>query len=195
MWDKRYDTDEFLYGTEPNGFLKSVVSQIPPGDVLCLAEGEGRNAVYLAQQGFRVTAVDSSAVGLAKAKRLAAERSVAIVTTVVDLAHFEIARERWDGIVSIFAHVPGALRRSLHRNVVDGLRRGGVFVLEAYTPRQLRYRTGGPPDEDKLMTLAALREELAGLEFRHAVEIDREVVEGKLHTGMGAVVQIVAVKP
>jgi SAM-dependent methyltransferase len=195
MWDERYNTDEFVYGTRANDFLASVSGQIPRGRVLCLAEGEGRNAVYLAKLGHQVLAVDQSAVGLAKAERLASTGGVGIETRVADLARFHIEPESFDAVVSIFAHVPSAVRTALHRNVVAGLRSGGVLVLEAYTPAQLKLRTGGPPDADKMMTLAGLREELAGLEFRLGVELEREVVEGRLHTGRGAVVQVLAVKP
>lgn len=195
IWDQRYATEDFVYGTTPNGFLVSVSDQIPAGKILCLAEGEGRNAVYLAQRGAQVLAVDGSAVGLAKARQLAAANHVHIETAVVDLAHYTIAPDSWDAIVSIFAHLPLALRQELHRQAVAGLRPGGVFVLEAYTPAQLALKTGGPPQLDLLMTLSALRQELAGLEFVHACELEREVVEGKLHTGRGAVVQILARKP
>lgn len=168
---------------------------MPPGDVLCLAEGEGRNAVFLARRGHRVLAVDASAVGLAKAAQLAEEHGVRIETLTADLADLVIEPGRWDAIVSIFCHVPPPIRRTLHRQAVAGLRPGGLFVLEAYTPAQLEFRTGGPPTVELLMTLADLREELAGLEFLQALEIERDVVEGRLHTGRGAVVQIVARKP
>lgn len=194
MWDERYDTEEFVYGREPNAFLAGVSGMIPPGDVLCLAEGEGRNAVFLARRGHRVLAVDSSAVGLAKAARLAQESGVRIETMTADLAEFVIEPGRWDAIVSIFCHVPPAIRRALHRQVVTGLRPGGLFVLEGYTPAQLALRTGGPPTVELMMTLAELREELAGLEFLEERELERDVVEGRLHTGRGAVVQVVARK-
>jgi len=194
MWDERYSADEYIYGTEPNEFLAGVTSQIPKGKVLCLAEGEGRNAVYLAGLGYDVTAVDASAVGLKKAQRLARERGVEINTVVSDLAEFEIAPDSWDGIVSIFCHVPPAIREPLHRKVVAGLRSGGVLVLEAYRPKQIEYGTGGPPVPELTMTLEGLRKELQGLEFKHAEELDRDVTEGLYHTGIGAVVQLVAVK-
>ena len=112
-----------------------------------------------------------------------------------DLAHLEIEPNSWDAIVSIFCHVPSQLRSELHRKVVAGLRPGGVLVLEAYTPSQLALRTGGPQDVDMTMSLKQLESELAGLVFEHAQELEREVVEGKFHTGKGAVVQIVAHKP
>lgn len=195
MWDQRYSSDDFVYGKEPNDFLASVIDRIPRGRVLCLAEGEGRNAVYLAQHGCRVLAVDGSAVGLEKAKKLAAEQGVQIDTVVADLAEFAIAPGSWDAIVSIFAHLPPALRRTVHRQVVAGLRPGGVLVLEAYTLAQLALKTGGPPTAELLMSLETLRQELAGLDLQHAVELEREIIEGRLHTGRGAVVQILATKP
>ena len=195
MWDERYSADEYIYGTEPNEFLAGVASQIPGGKVLCLAEGEGRNAVYLAGLGYEVTAVDASGVGLKKAQRLAKERGVKIRTIVSDLGEFEIEPDSWDGIVSIFCHVPPAIREPLHRKVVAGLRSGGMLVLEAYRPKQIEYGTGGPPVPELTMTLEGLRKELEGLEFKHAEELDRDVTEGLYHTGIGAVVQVVAVKP
>lgn len=196
MWDDRYSAEDYAFGKQPNDFLAEVAASLPKGGrVLCIAEGEGRNAVYLAEQGYQVLAVDSSAVGLNKAKQLAAERGVSIETQVADLAEFAIEENAWDGVVSIFCHLPPPVRKALHTKLVMGLRSGGVLVLESYTPRQLEFKTGGPPVADLMMTLAELREELAGLEFRHAQEIDREVVEGLFHTGMGAVVQLIAAKP
>ena len=194
MWDQRYSSDLFVYGTEPNEFLRGVADQIDKGRILCLGEGEGRNAVYLAQLGHQVVAVDSSAVGLSKAARLAKERCVEIETVHADLAHYDIQARHWDAIVSIFCHLPGALRRRLHRNVVQGLRSGGLFVLEAYTPAQLAFASGGPPNEALMMSLAELRYELQGLTFLQGRETEREVVEGHMHTGRGAVVQVVARK-
>lgn len=195
MWDERYNTTEYVYGTDPNAFLADVITQMPTGRTLCIAEGEGRNAVFLAGHGHDVVAVDASTVGLAKAQRLASERSVTIETVVADLAHFEIAAESWDAIVSIFAHVPADIRKPLHRKIVQGLRSGGMLVLEAYTPEQIKLGTGGPPVPELTMNLDILREELDGLVFQHAVELQRDVIEGRFHTGKGAVVQMVAIKP
>jgi SAM-dependent methyltransferase len=195
MWDERYSTEEFVYGTTPNAFLVSAIDRLPRGRVLCVAEGEGRNAVYLAQAGCKVLAVDASRVGLEKARRLARERAVHIDTLVADLAEFAIQRDSWDAVVSIFCHLQPQLRKRLHRRVVAGLRRGGVLVLEAYRPEQINYGTGGPGSADMMPSLAELREELQGLDFEHAVELDRHVNEGKYHTGKGAVVQLVGVKP
>ncbi|HEU0035185.1 MAG TPA: class I SAM-dependent methyltransferase [Kofleriaceae bacterium] len=197
MWDERYREPGFAYGSEPNDFLAANAERYLPagGEVLCLAEGEGRNAVFLAARGFRVTGVDASSVGLAKARALAAERGVAIETVVADLAEHDLGVARWDGIVSIWCHTPSALRASLHHGVVAALRPGGVFLFEAYTPAQLAYKTGGPPVADMLMTADGLRAELAGLDIVVADETIREIHEGKYHDGTSAVVQLIARKP
>lgn len=195
MWDQRYAADEYVYGTLPNDFLVSRVAALPRGRVLCLGEGEGRNAVWLAQQGFEAHAVDASAVGLEKAKRLARERGVHVATTVADLARFEAGDARWDAIVSIFCHLPPTVRARVHGRLAHWLRPGGVFLLEAYTPGQLALKTGGPPSAELMMTLAGLRGELEGLAIEHGVETVRMVVEGRLHHGDGAVVQVLARRP
>jgi SAM-dependent methyltransferase len=195
MWDERYATDEFVYGRQPNDFLVSQVSALPLGKVLCLAEGEGRNAVWLARQGYQVTAVDASAVGLEKARRLAAEHEVEVEIIQADLGDFDIASESWDAVVSIFCHLPAVLRRQVHARVVNGLRSGGVLLLEAYTPLQLEFGTGGPPVAEMMMDKDVLSDELDGLVFRYAEERVRDVNEGRFHHGEGAVVQLVARKP
>ena len=195
MWDQRYSASEYVYGKEPNDFLASMAGQIQPGTTLCLADGEGRNGVFLATRGHRVTAVDSSHVGLQKANRLAVECGVSIETVHNDLAHYPILPSAWDNIVSIFCHLPSKLRQEVHRSVVAGLRPGGHFILEAYTVNQLKFGTGGPKDEDRLMRLVDVEQELAGLHIELAQEIEREVIEGHFHDGKGAVLQILAIKP
>lgn len=194
MWDIRYGNAFYVYGTAPNDYLQQFAPRIPKGRVLSLAEGEGRNAVYLASLGYEVTGVDSSAVGLDKAQRLASERSVRITTIMSDLAQFPIEPNSWDGVISIFCHLPSTLRAQVHQRVVKGLRPGGCFLLEAYTPRQLLFKTGGPQNPDNMPDLESLKRELAGLRFEHAVELERDVIEGEGHSGRGAVVQILAFK-
>ncbi len=194
MWDKRYDTEEYVYGKAPNKFLAEAVKPLKRGKALCLAEGEGRNAVYLAQQGFEVLAVDQSAVGLRKADALAAERDVSIATQVADLADFPIEPGQWALIVSIFCHLPPDLRKKTHRDAVRGLKPGGALVLEGYTPEQLNYKTGGPPTVELMMTKEILTEELAGLRITQCRQLVRDILEGKFHGGPGAVVQFIGVK-
>lgn len=195
MWDERYAGHDYVYGTEPNDYLKAQADLFASdARVLCLAEGEGRNAVYLAEQGLDVVAVDASAIGLAKAERLAQDRGVTIETRQLDLADFDPGREQWDGIVSIFCHLPPRVRQALHQKVFDALKPGGLFVLEAYRPEQLLLKTGGPPNADWMMTADQLQQELAPLQFEQLQEMDRPVYEGKGHTGLGAVVQALCIK-
>ena len=193
-WDERYSEPGFAYGTAPNEFLISVVDRIQHGKILSLAEGEGRNAVYLASLGYHVTGVDGSDVGLRKAGELAAERGVAITTIHADLGGFEIEPDQWDGIIACYCHLPSAIRIPLHRAAVQGLKQGGVFVLEAFSKEQLGYGTGGPQSLDMLMSLDELEQELAGLEFVHAVQTEREVREGSGHTGLASVIQLLGIK-
>lgn len=192
MWDNKYSGEEFLYGVEPNDFLLANHQRLTGCRVLCLAEGEGRNAVFLARQGCAVTAVDSSVVGLNKGRRLARHNGVEVDFIHQGLDEYDMGTGQWDGIVSIFCHLPEPLRASLHRRVVAGLDDGGVFLLEAFTPDQLAYGTGGPPSADLMMTAESLRRELAGLQFEHLAELERPVLEGTGHTGLAAVVQAVA---
>ena len=194
MWDERYNSDEYAYGKEPNQFLADNYQSIPKGVVLSLAEGEGRNAVFLAKQGYSVTAVDGSAVGLRKAERLAKENGVEINLIYADLAEFEIGESCWDGIVSIFCPLPFAQRISMNKKVVAGLRPGGVFFVEAYTPDQLRHGTGGGNSLDAMTSKESLIHDLEGLKFIRLTELERSVVEGAYHKGLGAVVQAIAQK-
>ncbi|MCA9732991.1 MAG: class I SAM-dependent methyltransferase [Deferribacteres bacterium] len=194
-WDERYNTKEYIYGTEPNQFVAQNIQNIKKGSVLCLGAGEGRNAVYLAEMGHHVTAVDSSRVGLEKARNLAVSRGVQITTIVADLADFIIQPESWDMITSIFCHLPLQLRKKVNTDVVSGLKPGGIFLLQAYTPEQLNYRTGGPSRLDMLYTLHDLRDELNGLIFQSGEERVREIAEGIMHTGKSAIVELIAVKP
>jgi len=195
FWDERYSSTEYVYGTEPNDFLKVHAGLIAPGGrVLCIAEGEGRNAVYLAGLGFEVLAVDQSAVGLQKAMDLAQKKGVSITTAIASLEDYLIPEGTFDSIVSIWAHVPKDIRLSLHKKVVAGLKPGGVLILEAYHPRQIGYKTGGPPSADLMMSISELKEELKGLSFISAQELERSVHEGKGHFGLSAVTQVLAKK-
>jgi hypothetical protein len=195
QWDQRYAEPDFAYGTEPNAFLAAVAGAIPPGPVLCLAEGQGRNAVFLAGLGHPVTAVDQSAVGLERACELARSRGVAVTCVQADLADYEIAPGAWSGIVAIFMHLPPALRAQVYRKAVVGLAPGGVLIVEAYTPRQLTFGTGGPKVAELLVPRQELVRELAGLDFLLAQDAEREVIEGTYHRGTAAVVQVLARRP
>lgn len=193
FWDQRYGEAGFAYGEAPNDFLRERADAIPAGGkVLCLAEGEGRNAVFLARRGLDVTAIDLSAVGLAKARALAERHGVSITTEACDLAELTIEPGAWDAIVCIWMHLPAPLRARVHRAAADGLAPGGVLVLEAYTPAQLALGTGGPKDASMLVDPDALRDELSSLSLEHFAAHERDVQEGAFHSGRSAVVQVVA---
>ena len=192
MWNERFGAEEYVFGLEPNDFLREQAMDLPRGKVLSLGEGEGRNAVWMATQGFDVWSVDLSSVGVAKTLKLAEAHGVTVQAMVGDLADYVIEPDTWDVIVSIFAHTPHPIRRRIHRQVVEGLRDGGVFLLEAYTPDQIALGTGGPKDSSRLPTIELLADELSGLQFDRLHEVTRDVIEGSFHTGRAAVVQVVA---
>ncbi len=196
-WDLRYSGEGFFYGTEPNDFLREMAPRLPKGGrVLFLAEGEGRNAVWFAAHdpAAEVVAVDGSRVGLEKAQRLARDQGVRLETHLADLAHWDLGSEAWDGIVSIWAHTSPEVRVALHARCVAALRPGGFFVLEAYHPRQLQFKTGGPPDARMMMTAEGLRQELSGLELLLVEEKEREIQEGLGHQGRSAVTRFLGVR-
>ena len=193
MWDQRYADEEFVYGTGPNSFLAQN-AHILAGPVLSLAEGEGRNAVFLASLALEVHGVDGSAVGLAKAQKLAVSKGVNIRTEVTDLATFEPAVNHYGSVVSISAHLPGSVRKRLHGLVERCLKPGGIMLLEAYSKAQINRKTGGPKDPDMLMACADLEMEFPNCEILLSRELEREVVEGKYHTGPASVVQFIAKK-
>jgi len=193
MWDERYANAEYVYGTEPNSFLVEHAHRLS-GPVLSLAEGEGRNAVFLAGMGLKVLGVDSSAVGLRKAHALASTRQLEIETEVADLAHFTPVPAHYGAVVSIFAHLPGTLRQRLYPLIEQSLVPGGFVLLEAYSEEQLAYTTGGPKDADMLMSVAKIEQHFPELEPILLRQIVREVCEGSYHTGRASVVQFIGRK-
>jgi hypothetical protein len=195
-WNERYSCDQFVYGVQPNEFLRIQAFRLSAGArVLCLAEGEGRNSTYLAGLGMQVTGVDSSVVGVQKTQRLARERGVQVTARVGDLADFDLGTELWDAQVSIFAHLPPPIRRSLRPRMKQAMSAGGLLILEHYHPRQLEYGTGGPQDPSMMTTLKELERDFAGWSILHRFEGERDVIEGVLHQGRAYVTQFVAQKP
>lgn len=194
FWNARFSQPGFAYGTEPNDLVREVAPRLK-GPVLSLGEGEGRNAVYLAQRGLEVTAVDLSSFGLEKAQRLAAERNTRITTEVADLADYDLGTERWGTILCIWCHLPSWVRARVHRDVVAALAPGGLFVLEVYTPRQLQFDTGGPKNLDLLYEPDQTKAELEGLVFERCVEFEHDVLEGEWHRGRSASLHVIARKP
>lgn len=193
FWNQRYAGTDFFYGTEPNSFLAEHYGLLS-GPVLSISEGEGRNAVFLATQGLEVIGVDISTVALEKAKKLAHSRGVEIKTILSDLSTFEPEENHYGSVVSIWAHLPRAVRNRLYPRLERALRPNGILLLEAYTEDQLSRGTGGPKSLDALMTADKLRREFPNLEPVLLRELERDVVEGEGHTGMASVVQFIARK-
>ena len=194
-WDDRYADSDYLFGTAPNDFLKSVANRLTPNSqILCLADGEGRNGVYLATLGHEVTAIDQSRVGLEKAKKLAEQKQVSIETIEADLAEYDLGVESWDCIVSIFFHIPSAVRAHIYPRIITALKPGGILILESYTPEQLDHGTGGPPISDLMLTKEELAQNFYEMNLEHLQELEREVIEGAGHTGLASVVQLLALR-
>ncbi len=190
-WDERYSGDVYHYGTEPNAFLVEHYSLLQ-NPVLSLSEGEGRNAVFLAKQGFQVLGVDYSEIGLQKAQELALANKVTIQTAVADMASFTPEPNKYGAVISIFAHYSSKIREQLYPLVEQALKPGGIFLLEAYVEEQLPRSTGGPKNLDHLMTIDKVTREFSELETILLRETEREILEGDGHTGLGSVIQFIA---
>jgi 2-polyprenyl-3-methyl-5-hydroxy-6-metoxy-1,4-benzoquinol methylase len=195
-WNHRFGGDEFLFGTEPNEWLRSHAGEWASGQrVLSVADGEGRNSVWLAQRGLVVDAFDIADVGVAKARKLAAERGVAVNFEVADGDRYAWRSGAWDGIAAIFIQFADPeMRTRLFAHMVEGLKPGGTLLLQGYTPKQLEYRTGGPPVLSHLYTEPMLREAFAALEIVELREYEAEVAEGSGHHGRSALIGMVARK-
>lgn len=196
-WDERYDSVDYAYGDQPNHFLTQAIEQVATqhlGKALCLAEGEGRNAVFLASLGYEVVAMDQSAVGLEKANRLATDRQVDIVTQQADLNDYEPKSNTFDLITMIWAHTPESVRMKSYEIVKKSLKRGGYFILEGYLPSQSTRNTGGPSDPEFMFTLDELRAHFTDFNILVGRELTRDVTEGIYHTGSGDVVQFLALR-
>lgn len=197
VWNERYAGEGFFYGTEPNAFLISQSALLKPGmTCLAVADGEGRNGVWLAQQGLQVLSVDFSPVAQGKAQRLAQQRGVQMRFAQADVLAWDAEGETFDVVVGIFIQFTGPeLRPQLFANLLRFLKPGGVLLLQGYTPRQLQYKTGGPSQVENLYTGALLREAFADMEMLHLVEHDDIINEGAGHSGMSALVDMVVRKP
>ncbi len=193
-WNGRFAGDDYLFGTEPNAWLKAHVGVWPPGGrVLCVADGEGRNSVWLARQGFVVDAFDIAEAGVAKARRLAQQQGVAVNYAVADCDHYAWPQGTCDGVAAIFIQFADpAQREHLLARMVASLKPGGTLVLQGYTPKQLEYRTGGPPFASHLYTPAMLREAFTELQIGLLREYEADVAEGSGHCGLSALIGLVA---
>jgi SAM-dependent methyltransferase len=196
-WNRRFSAEGFVFGTEPNAFLASQRQRLAPGmRALCVADGEGRNSVWLARQGLQVTAFDFSPVGLAKAKELARKAGVSVDYRLSDVNDWDWDAARYDVIAAIFVQFTAPPARArMFAGMVRALAPGGLLILEGYRPEQLRYGTGGPKQVENLYTETLLRESFAALEILHLASYDDMVDEGGGHKGMSALIDLVARRP
>jgi SAM-dependent methyltransferase len=196
-WNGRFSAPGFLFGEAPNAWLEAHAGAWSPGQrVLCIADGEGRNSVWLAARGLAVDAFDISEVAVAKARALAAARGVAPCVEVADVDGWRWPEETYDGVAAIFVQFADpAMRQRLFERIVRGLKPGGTLVLQGYTPKQLEYRTGGPPFVEHLYTEPMLRTAFAALAIDELRVYEAELAEGSGHRGRSALVGLVARKP
>lgn len=196
-WDQRFSgASDYLFGRKPNSFLAREAHRFAPhGEVLCVADGEGRNSVWLAQQGVHVTAFDISPVGVSKANRLAEEAHAHVHYHLSDINTWSWEPEIFDGVAAIFVQfATPPERRAMFEGIAKTLRAGGRLFLVGYTPKQLEYKTGGPSEVEQLYTEAMLRNELMGLTIEHLRVYDEALDEGAGHSGPSALIEVVAVK-
>ncbi|MFJ7726269.1 SAM-dependent methyltransferase [Neobacillus sp. NPDC097160] len=196
QWNERFQAEKYVYGTEPNVFLSEMQKKLQlTGGVLAIAEGEGRNAVFLAEQGMNVTTWDYAESGLKKTKRLADERGVTVKTKLVDLNEAEWEKDQWDEIVCIFGHFSTQLRKKTLHGVKEAVKPGGYFVTEVYSHNQIPYKSGGPKDLDFLYAPEEVIQTFHNWRIVHFFmgEVIRN--EGELHNGLAHVIQFVGQKP
>lgn len=197
FWNARYATDDYIFGTAPNRFLASQAALIQPGmHALSIADGEGRNGVWLAEQGCQVHAIDFSAAALEKARRLASERGVTLEIEQADVLDWTWPEAAYDLVAAIFIQfTPPPGRERIIAGIRRTLKPGGLLILQGYTPKQVEFGTGGPPNAANMYTADLLREWFGDWDILHLAEHESFISEGTHHHGMSALVDMVARKP
>ncbi|WP_417199737.1 class I SAM-dependent methyltransferase [Bizionia sp.] len=193
FWNERYANEEFIYGTEPNVFFKQQLDKLNPDKILLPAEGEGRNAVYAASQGWEVKAFDMSIKGQEKALQLAEKKSVNISYDVTGVQEFQ-SNEKFDAVGLSFAHFPADIRKQAHQHVLGFLKIGGQVIFEAFAKSQLELTSGGPKNIDMLFSIDEVKDEFPQLEFEILKALTIELAEGEHHKGKAEVIRFLGVK-
>jgi len=197
MWNKRYARAGYLFGTEPAQFLTRQRAHLIPGArALAVADGEGRNSVFMASMGMRVTAMDASGVALEKARSLAAAHQVSVDYHEADVFSWDWAQEAYDLVAGIFIQFMGPQQRDqVFEAMKHTLKPGGTVLLHGYTPRQLEFGTGGPGQRENLYTKEILSQAFGDFEILNLKEYEMEIEEGRGHSGQSALIDLVARKP
>ncbi|NML71334.1 class I SAM-dependent methyltransferase [Chryseobacterium sp. RP-3-3] len=193
-WNERYSSDEFAYGIEPNNYLKEQLEKLNPGNILFPAEGEGRNAVFAAKLGWKVSAFDISEEGKNKALQLAQNNDVKIDYQVGELETLDFHTEQFDVIALIYAHFPADIKSSLHTVLDQYLRKGGLIIFEAFSKNHLEYvlkneKVGGPKDIGSLFSIDEIKADFPNYEVIELEEKEIELNEGVFHNGTGSVIR------
>jgi SAM-dependent methyltransferase len=195
FWDERYSSNDFVYGTEPNIFFKDELDKLSPGNILLPGDGEGRNSVYAAKNGWKVDAIDFSTVAKEKALELAEENSVKINFEVADLAAHKPKTIYYDAAAIIYLHLNPKIRKGVHSKVVDSLNPGGTLILEVYEKEQLGKSSGGPQNIDMLYSKKELKDDFSKMKI---IVLEKRIItlnESEYHKGKAVVLRLIAVKP
>ncbi|MCY9530312.1 class I SAM-dependent methyltransferase [Paenibacillus alvei] len=192
-WNERYGSAEYYYGEEPNAFIREQAHHLENcRTIIAFAEGEGRNAIYLARAGHQVTAIDYSENGLNKTEKLAHKYNVRVHTKQANLLTDHIAQQEYDAAIMVFGHFHQREQGLIVNKLKQAVKPGGIIMLEVYSKEQLRYGTGGPPDIDMLYDPAGMLAWCKELEVLHFYYGEQNRVEGKGHTGLAHVIQVIA---
>ena len=197
-WNERFsESDDYLFGKAPNAFLERQKARFKPGmTVLAVSDGEGRNGVWMAEQGCEVWSVDAAPAASEKARKLAAERGVKMHVMTQDIMEFDWSARQYDAVVGIFFQFANPkMRKIIFEGMLQAIKPGGLLILEGYGLKQLEFKTGGPSDPDNLYTTALLRDAFGSLDIALLEEYDAPLSEGPRHQGMSALVDLVATKP
>ncbi len=197
FWNQRFDKEEFIFGKEPNEYLVEQTKRYlkPQDKVLCIADGEGRNGVWLAKQGMRVVGFDASDIALAKAKQFAKDNHVVVEYSFSDTDSFIWQANTYDAVIGIFIQFADpAMRERIFKQSYEALKPGGIFILQGYTPKQLEYKTGGPSLIEHLYTEEMIQDLAKGFQIMDLCCYEKELSEGARHAGMSALLGLVARK-
>ncbi len=192
IWNERYSSEEYIYGTEPNNFFREKLNQLIPGKILLPAEGEGRNAVFAAKQGWQVTAFDNSIEGQKKALQLADKEDISITYLIDSYDSANFPAEYFDCIALIYTHMPSDKRTVYHQKLASFLKPGGYLILEGFSKNQLQYNSGGPKDYGMLFSDEELKSDFSEFNIIQAEETEIELKEGTYHDGKASVIRLFA---
>lgn len=194
LWNQKFSRDGYLYGKEPNSFIASCYNNFKKSNrVLCVGEGEGRNAIFLAKKGYDVAAIDASDIGLEKLNAFAKEEGVNVQTRCIDLNDW-IPTKKYGAVIASYLHLPSAQKTDIFSKIEAAIKYQGFFVIEVFSKNQLNYSSGGPKDEDLLYTVDDFKEALKHSVIHKLEEVEVDLDEGKGHQGKASVIRVIAQK-